>query len=154
MIVVSDTSAITALLQVSQIDLLEKLFHEILIPEAVRDELLKNHSSLPSYLHFEQVRNLAEVKRLLVEIDPGEAEAIVLAKERHADILLIDELKGRRVAEREGLRFVGLMGVLVQAKQNHFIISVRELTAELERVAGFRVSEKIKSAAFRKADEL
>ena len=154
MIVISDTSAITALLQIGHADLLAQLFHEILIPEAVRDELLKNHSSLPLYLRCEPVRNLAEVKRLLAEIDPGEAEAIAMAKERHADILLMDELKGRRVAEREGLRFVGLMGVLIQAKQQHFIKSVRDLTAELERVADFRVSEKIKSAAFRKAGEL
>jgi hypothetical protein len=153
MIVISDTSAITALLQIGQIDLLEKLFHEILIPEAVRDELLKNHSSLPVYLRCERVKNRAEVNRLLAEIDLGEAEAIALAKERHADILLIDELKGRRVAEREGLRFVGLMGVLVQAKQKHFIKSVRDLTAELERVADFRVSHKIKSAAYQRADE-
>ena len=154
MIVVSDTSAITGLLQIGRLDLLEKLFHQILIPEAVRGELSKSHPFLPAYLRCEPVRNSAAVKQLLAEIDLGEAEAIVLAKERHADILLIDELKGRRVAEREGLRFVGLMGVLIQAKQEHFIKSVRDLTAELERVADFRVSEKIKSAAFRKAGEL
>ena len=154
MIVVSDTSAITALLQIGQAGLLEKLYHQILIPEAVRDELLKNHLSLPTFLHYAKVANFAEVQRLLAEIDLGEAEAIVLAKETHADFLLIDELAGRRVARREGLRFVGLMGVLVQAKQKQFIKSVRELTAELELVADFHLSEEIKSIAFRKAGEL
>lgn len=154
MIVVSDTSAITALLQIGQAGLLEKLYHQILIPEAVRDELLKNHPVLPLFLHCAPVANVAEVKRLLAEIDLGEAEAIVLAKETHADFLLIDELAGRRVAQREGLRFIGLMGVLVQAKQKHFIKSVRELTAELERVADFHLSEEIKSIAYRKAGEL
>ena len=154
MIVVSDTSAITALLQIGQAGLLEKLYFQILIPVAVRDELLKNHQALPVFLHCQPVVNIAEVKCLLVEIDLGEAEAIVLAKERHADFLLIDELAGRRVAQREGLRFFGLMGVLVQAKQKKFIKSVRELTAELERVADFHLSEEIKSIAYRKAGEL
>jgi uncharacterized protein len=154
MIVVSDTSAITALLQIGQAGLLEKLYYQILIPEAVRDELLKNHLSLPAFLQYTKVVNFAEVQRLLVEIDLGEAEAIVLAKETHADLLLIDELAGRRVARREGLRFVGLMGVLVQAKQKQFIKSVRELTTKLELVADFHLSEEIKSIAFRKAGEL
>ena len=153
MIVVSDTSIITALLQIGQLDLLEKLFRQVLIPEAVRDELSKKHPSLPAYLHCEPVKDSAEVQRLLAEIDLGEAEAIVLAKEFHADVLLIDEVKGRRVAEREGLRFIGLMAVLVQAKQKALVPSVRVLTAELERVADFRVSAVIKSAAFKKAGE-
>jgi len=154
MIVVSDTSAITSLLQTGRLDLLEKLFRQILIPEAVRNELLKTHSSLPSYLRCEPVQDLAYVQSLLLEIDLGEAEAIVLAKERSADVLLMDEIAGRRVAAREGLRFIGLMAVLVQAKQNSLIQSVRDLTAELERVADFRVSERIKTLAFQQAGEL
>lgn len=154
MIVVSNMSAITDLLQVGQAGLLEKLYLRILVPEAVRNELLKSHPALPPFLHCVPVTNFAEVRRLLDEIDLGEAEAIVLAKEQHADLLLIDELAGRRVAQREGLRFVGLMGVLVQAKHKQFIRSVRELIIELERVADFHLSEEIKSIAFRKAGEL
>jgi predicted nucleic acid-binding protein len=154
MIVVSDTSAITSLLQIGRLELLEKLFQEILIPEAVRHELSKKHPMLPSYLRCERVKDEADVKRLLQEIDLGEAEAIVLAKEFHADILLMDEIAGRRVAERENLQFIGLIGVLVQAKQKNLIQSVRDLTAELERVADLRVSAEIKSRAFRQAHEL
>jgi uncharacterized protein len=154
MIVVSDTSAITALLQIGQAGLLEKLYRQILIPEAVRDELLKNHAALPPFLRSEPVTNFSDVERLLTEIDLGEAEAIVLAKEWRADFLLIDELDGRRVARREGVRFIGLLGVLVQAKQRGFIKSVREMTGELERVADFHLSEEIKSIAYRKAGEL
>ena len=153
MIVVSDTSAVTALLQVGRIDLLRELYGEVFIPEAVRDELARSHSSLPTFLRCEHVLNMPEVRRLLAEIDLGEAEAIVLAKERHADVLLIDDLDARRVAQREGVPFIGLLGVLVQGKQAGRVSSVRNLTAELERVADFRLSAEIKEIAFRKAGE-
>lgn len=154
MIVVSDTSAITALLQIGRAELLEKLYRKILIPEAVRAELLQSHSVLPVFLHCEPVVNLQAVQNLLREIEQGEAEAIVLAQEQHADVLLIDELAGRHVAHREGIPYIGLLGVLVQAKQHHLITSVRETTQQLETVAGFHLSEEIKSVALRKAGEL
>ena len=153
MIVVSDTSAITALLQVGRAELLQKLYGEVFIPEAVRGELAQSHSSLPTFVRCERVLNMDEVQRLLAEIDSGEAEAIVLAKERRADVLLIDDLEARRVAQREGVPFIGLLGVLVQAKQAGHVASVRDLTAELERVADFRLSAEIKEVAFRKAGE-
>lgn len=135
MIVVSDTSAITALLQVNHVALLQQLYGEVLIPEAVRDELRRTHPSLPSFLRCRRVSNSA------------------LAKECGADVLLMDDLEGRRVARREGVPFIGLLGVLVQAKQMGRIASVRQLTTELERVAEFRLSAEVKEIAFRKAGE-
>jgi predicted nucleic acid-binding protein len=83
----------------------------------------------------------------------GEAYAIALAKERAADLLLIDESAGRRIAIREGLQVIGLLGVLVQAKRAGMLHSVRDLTSELERVAGFRVAAEIKELVFARAGE-
>jgi uncharacterized protein len=154
MIVVSDTSAITALLQVGRVALLKELYGEILLPESVREELAQTHPSLPPFLRCEPVLNTGEVRRLSAELDQGEAEAIVLAKERRADLLLMDDLQGRRVALREGVPYIGLLGVLVQAKQDGHIPSVRQLIKELETVADFRLSEEIKLVALRKAGEL
>lgn len=154
MIVVSDTSSVTALIQIGKADLLQQLYGEILIPQAVRDELLKSHASLPLFLDCQSVGSQTDVNRLLAELDRGEAEAIILAKERHADALLIDELDGRAVARREGVIVIGLLGVLVQAKQGKFLGSVRDLVKELERVADFHLSEEIKMVAFRKAGEI
>ena len=154
MIVVSDTSAITALLQVGREALLRDLYGEVLIPETVRMELLQTHSLLPSFIRSARVQSTAEVQRLATELDLGESEAIALAKELNADLLLIDELEGRRVAFREGLNFIGLLGVIVQAKRPGLVVSVRQIISDLEAMAGFRLSDEIKAVAFRKADEL
>jgi predicted nucleic acid-binding protein len=154
MIVVSDTSAITALLQIGRSELLKELYREVLIPNAVRQELVQAHPQLPVFLRCEQVLDNAKVQRLLIELDLGEAEAIVLAKERRANVLLMDEIEGRRVALREGVPFIGLLGVVVQAKQMGHIHSVRQLTQELEAIANFHLSPEIKAVAFQKAGEM
>src|SRR5205823_2843711 len=103
MIVVSDTSPITALLAVGAESLLAQLFTEVVIPSAVRDELIRSHSSLPPWLKVEVVRNPTKAARFARTVDIGEAEAIELALELHADRLLIDERKGRRLASQEGI---------------------------------------------------
>lgn len=154
MIVVSDTSALTSLMQISRASLLSQLYTEVFIPEAVRDELLREHSAIPTFFCCKAVSRQAEVQRLLAELDLGEAEAIILAKELKADDLLIDETHGRRVATREGVHVIGLLGVLLQAKKRGLIPSVRQLTEDLEQTAQFRVSESVKEIIFREANEL
>jgi len=153
MIVVSDTSAVTSLIQIGQLELLRELHGGVLIPEAVHRELLRAHRSLPEFLDMRRVLNREAVRRLEGELDAGEAEAIVLAKELQADLLLIDEKLGRAVARREGLRIAGLLAVIVDAKRRGLIGSVREIVARLEGEAGFRVSNTVRAQAFRAAGE-
>src|SRR2546423_15004870 len=107
MIVVSDTSVITSLIQIGQADLLKNLHGAALIPEAVHQELKRTHVTLPLFLEVKRVENRQMVARLEAELDLGEAEAIALAKETNADLLLIDEKIGRQIAVREGLRISG-----------------------------------------------
>ncbi len=153
MIVVSDTSVITSLIQVGHYELLRQLNGAVLIPRAVQLELLRTHATIPPFLDVRDVTDRTWVADLEVELDLGEAEAIVLAKETNADLLLIDEKLGRQVALREGLRITGLMGLVVEAKQRGLIGSVRELVRRLETEAGFRVSNAVKAEAFRLAGE-
>lgn len=124
-----------------------------MIPEAVHRELLRTHVQIPSCLEVRPVSDRAAVARLETELDLGEAEAIVLFKEGKADLLLIDEKLGRRVAIREGVRIAGLLGLAVDAKRQGKISSVRELVRRLETEAGFRVSPAVKAEAFRLAGE-
>ena len=127
MIVVSDTSPLTALLTVSAADLLPQLFSEVVIPEAVRDELQRSHSRLPAWLRIAAVANQNQARQYAQIVDMGEAEAIELARELHADRLLMDERKGRRLAVREGVPVIGLLGVVLLARRKQFIPSARAL---------------------------
>lgn len=154
MIVVSDTTAITSLLQIGRSELLSQIYGDVFIPEAVQAELLVAHPVLPEFLQVRKITNLGTYQRLITVVDEGEAEAIVLAKEIHADELLIDETEGRRVAVEEGLQIVGLLGVLLEAKQRGLIGSVRQVTTELENSATFHVSDAVKEIIFRAAGEL
>jgi uncharacterized protein len=153
MIIVSDTSPLTALLTVGEADLLPKLFNEVVIPEAVHDELVRSHSSLPAWLRVETVRNSAEAQRMASVVDAGEAEAIELAKELHADRLLIDERKGRRLAIQEGVPVIGLVGALLLAKRRRLIPSARALLQRLENEAGIYLSDVIKNEALKSVGE-
>lgn len=154
MIVVSDTSPITTLLQIGRVDLLHKLYGEVLIPEAVRSELSRLHQPLPEFFQCEPVLGRAAVGQLLMELDLGEAEAIVLAKEKNADFLLIDEIDGRDAATREGLHIIGLLGVLGEAKFAGLILSVGDILREIETQTTFYISTQTKNLVLKLVGEL
>lgn len=143
MIVVSDTSPITGLLAVGEIELLSRLFGEVVIPLEVHRELLRTHPTLPPWIKAQAVSNAAKALEYCQIVDPGEAEAIELAKELNADRLLIDDFLGRQLAEREGLKIIGLLGVVLLAKSRGLIPSARNLLARLKTKAHAYLSEEI-----------
>ncbi|WP_293067681.1 hypothetical protein [Okeania sp. SIO2B3] len=104
MIVVSDTSPISNLATVGQLDLLKQIYGEVVIPETVYQEIINAGATEPATLAIQSlksikkgsVNNLTMVMSLQTKLDPGEAEAIVLALELKADLLIVDERKGRK----------------------------------------------------------
>ena len=115
----------------------------------MRDELLRTHALLPSWVRVEPVRNAAEAARLGRLVDTGEAEAIELARELHADRLLIDERRGRRLAAQEGVAVIGLLGVVLLARRNGLIPSARALLLRLDSEAGMYLSTDLRDEALR-----
>ncbi len=125
MIVVSDTTPIISLLKAGQLELLQKLYKTILVPQAVYRELTEN----PAYINEEDIVRNAEfllvtaveniksvnVLRAVSGLDEGESEALIMYDEQNADVLLMDEQKGRRVAKRLNVRHIGTAGVLMLA---------------------------------------
>jgi predicted nucleic acid-binding protein len=87
-------------------------------------------------------------------LDRGEAEAIALAVELKAAALIIDERQGRNKAESVGLKIIGLLGILLEAKSKGLILSVRPLIDELVDKIGFRVHPALYQAILLKAGEL
>ncbi len=153
MIVVSDTSPLTALLTVGEAALLVRLFGEVWIPEAVETELRRSHPLLPAWLRSQAVRDAAKAQRYMQSVDRGEAEAIALAEELRADHLLMDERKGRQLAQQQGLAVVGLLGVVLMAKRRGFVSSARSLLLRLDQEAGIYLANELKETALKTVGE-
>lgn len=154
MIIVSDTSAITALLQIQRAELLTRLYQQVFIPREVELELRQYHAVLPDFLQVLCVTDLGRFQLLRGELHPGEAAAITLMLEGKGDLLLIDERQGRQIAEREGVPIIGLLGVLMEAKLNGLLPSLAGAIDELERIADFRISARLKNRALTLAGEV
>lgn len=161
MIVVSNASPIMNLAVVGQRKLLEDLYGPIFVPDAVFQELTaigsaRGDSTIPealSRITTRSVTNRSLVDSLLLELDRGEAEAIVLAVEMRADLLLLDERRGRRVAARMGLKHVGLAGVLVEAKRKGFLPAVKPVLDDLIAKAGFWVANRLYARVLQEVGE-
>ena len=148
MIIVCDSSPIVALAACDKLDLLDKLFDKVFIPNAVFREL-----SVPGKLELQKITiwaqtKIAEVKnKHLVQafnliLDIGESEAMALYWEKEADYLLIDEKKGRKIATYNGQKVVGTLGVLLLAKQKGFLNAVKPLIDLLKQL-DIRISDEL-----------
>ncbi len=155
--IVSNTGPLIALAGVGQFDLLHKLFGSILIPPAVRAEIL-NETALTAlaaadWITVQAIQDVIAIQLLREELDDGESEAIVLARELDADLILIDERAARRKARSLGLQMVGTLGVLLMAKDKGFIDAIKPLIESL-RGAGFHMSEDLCRQVLDSAGEL
>lgn len=160
MIVVANAGPLIALAQIGHIDLLRWLYGPVRISPVVREEVIASGHGRPGaaevgtagWIHVVEVRDKMAVEFLKERLDAGESEAIVLAIELNADLLLMDEARGRRVAEARGLHRTGTIGTLIMAKKQGFIPVVTPLLDKL-RTMGFRMSEELYQTARRLAGE-
>lgn len=153
MIVVSDTSPLSALLKIKEAELLVQLFSRVVIPPAVRDELVRTHPRLPDWLEVLPLSDQSRAVRFMEVLDAGEAAAIALAGELSADRLLIDERKGRRIAKAEGLEVIGLVGVVLLARRKGLIASARQVMSRLTTEAKVWLSPELVDAALASVGE-
>jgi predicted nucleic acid-binding protein len=153
MIVVADTSAISNLMAIGREGILQDLFGQVLVPPAVERELLNWHRDLPAFVVVEQPGDLEAISHLSLTLDPGESEAIALAVQVRAELLLIDERKGRSAANGLGLKTTGLLGVLLEAKAVGLLEKLEPLLKELISTAEFHVSAKVRTEFLRLAGE-
>lgn len=127
MLVVSDTTPIISLMKDNRLGILKDLFKEIIIPEAVYNELTSN-PNFPE--EAEIVKNSDFIKTVILEdrklldifqratgLDLGESEAIIYSDENGADLLMMDEAKGRQVAKQMNIRIIGTLGILQLANE-------------------------------------
>jgi uncharacterized protein len=160
-IVVADTSILVNLCRVGYGHLLRLLFREVVIPPEVAAEFARLVSSsqrfaaltLPEGLRCQPVTVVPALLRSAAGLDPGETAALALALEIHADAVLVDERRGHEVAIQLGLRTVGILGLLLQAKSAGFLPSVQPVLDSLRREAGFWISDPLRQRVLRLAGE-
>lgn len=146
--VVSNTTPILSLLKIRHLHLLEALYTSIIIPQAVWQEVEAGKNgpfytdlSLLPWVDIQSVQNPASVQ-YLTDLDKGEAEVIVLAREIGADLLIIDEALGRQYAHHFDLTLTGTLGVLLRAKKEGHILQIKPLL-EMLRIHGVWLSNRV-----------
>jgi predicted nucleic acid-binding protein len=161
MIVVSNTSPLTNLAAIGQFDLLRRLYFELHIAQGVWEELNAGGGRWPGceevakadWIERHTVRNHDLIVALQRDLDRGEAETIALALELGADLVLLDEQEGRHTAQRFGLRVVGVVGILLEAKASDIVGTVRPHLNALRQTAGFYLSTSLYQHALTLAGE-
>nr|WP_174763082.1 DUF3368 domain-containing protein [Anabaena sp. UHCC 0187] len=141
--------------------MLQQLYGTVLIPEAVYQELTDPDFPVAgakevqtfTWIQIRAVEDRTMLKALSSELDPGEAEAIVLALEMKAEQVLIDERRGRMIAARLNLHYTGILGILVEAKSQGLISTVKPLLDDLINKAGFWVAEPLYKSVLRLVNE-
>jgi uncharacterized protein len=135
--VVSNTTPLISLLKLDRLEILNKIYSEICIPSAVyneieagRDKPFYRDLSKIDWIKIIEIQNQNALKYFL-DLDSGEAEAIVLATEIKADLIIMDEKLGRFHAKHADLKVTGIIGVLIKAKQQGIITEIKPLLSEL-----------------------
>jgi len=139
--IVADASCLIILQNIQELSLLEKLFCEVFITEEVRQEF---GLDLPEWIKVKEVQNKIRQDALNLILDKGEASSIALSLETDGSLLITDEKKGRRIAHELGLKIIGTLGVILQAKEKGLIDSIEDLLEKLEN-ADFRISPNLKA---------
>ena len=158
MIVVSNTTPIISLASIQRIEILKNLFGEILIPQAVYDEIKAKESYGYEeidldFIHVKKVKGQLYKDLLLSQLDLGETETILLAKELKADHVLIDENLAYKIAKNSGLDAIRTLSILLKAKEMGIIDNIKPFLDEMIS-KGRWYSQKVYDSFLKKIGEL
>jgi predicted nucleic acid-binding protein len=150
--VVANATPLIALSLIGELDLLPRIFDEILVPKAVYEEIVVEGAGRPGseavsaapWLQVQASKTTSSLEPLLLGLDSGELQTLLLAQEVQADWVLIDERLGRRVARAMGLEIKGTVGVLLAAFLAGLISKEQALKAVHTLVEkGIRISPSV-----------
>jgi len=146
-IVIADTTCFILLENIEEFNLLRSLFSKIVTTTTIATEF---GSPLPEWIEVRMPKNISFQNSL--DIDAGEASAITLALESENCLLILDDNKGRKTAERLNLQFTGTLGIILKAKNVGLITSVKPIFQKIQQT-NFRFSQKVLDEIYRLANE-
>jgi predicted nucleic acid-binding protein len=148
-IVITDTSCLILLSKINQLILLKKLSQNVYVSKEIKMEF---GSELPEWIIVKEPRDKHYQKILEIDLDRGEASAIALSLEFDNSILILDDLKGRKYAEKLSLRYSGTFGLIIYLKKTGQISLVKPILEEI-RKTNFRFSEILFNSVLKECDE-
>ncbi len=156
--VICNSSPLISLLSIKRIDILEKLFDKIIIPEAVYREVFNSKVGSENlkesrFLEVGKVKDRKFVKLLRMQLDYGESEVIALALEQGMDRVMLDDKPARKIADKLDLKVIGTLGVLVLAKEKQIIKEIRPLILTMMGKINFRISKTVLNRALQTSGE-
>ncbi len=154
MIVIADTTPLISLMKIGHLDLINQLFGEIQIPNAVFHELIYN-TKFPD--EIQQIKACPFIKTVIIKdvksvellkrstgLDTGESEAIILSDTIKNSLLLMDEAKGRQVAKQMGIQLMGTVGILLAAYKSQLLCKEQILECiNILKITGRHISDKL-----------
>lgn len=152
--VISDSSPLISLSGINRLELLRDLFGKVIIPPAVWREVVTDgpnrtgdlalrKAQAAGWIEVEAPSAGALLSLLKWQLDPGEAEAIALALEKSAEQILLDEPAARRIADLYQLNKIGVVGILIRAKQNGQISLLKDELDNLRLNTKFRLADRL-----------
>ena len=147
--IISDTSCLIVLTNINELDLLHRLYDRVITTSEVAAEY---GALLPDWFQILNATDRDYQKNLERELDRGEASAITLALELRDTTIILDDYKARKVATRLGLDITGTLGVIIKAKKNGVIPSIKPVLVKL-KATNFRLHEELEQFAIKEAGE-
>ena len=148
-IIISDTSCLIILSKIGELDLLQKLYKTIVTTLEIAEEF---GEELPNWIEILTVKDISKQKILELQIDKGESSAIALALENQNSKIILDDDKARKVANKLGLDFTGTIGVIIKAKLDGIIPSIKPYLQKIKET-NFRISPELELIALKEAKE-
>ena len=147
--IISDTSCFIILTQIGELELLHKIYQQIVTTPEIAFEY---GDKLPEWIEIIAVTDKYKQQLLELQIDKGESSAIALALEIPNSTIILDDYKARKIAEQLGIVFTGTIGVIVKAKLKGIIQSIKPLLEKIKQT-DFRLSPEIELQALKEANE-
>ncbi|MDE5430447.1 DUF3368 domain-containing protein [Elizabethkingia meningoseptica] len=148
-VIISDTSCLIILSKIGELDLLKKVYKNIVTTTDIASEF---GEKLPEWIGILKVTDLRKQQILELQLDKGESSAIALAIEIPNSTVVLDDFKARRIATQLGINFTGTIGIIVKAKLNGVIPSIKPFLEKIEKT-NFRISNELKTIALKEANE-
>lgn len=159
--VIVNSTPLLILGKIGKLEILHKMYQEIIIPQAVFHEVTKKNdiagkavqAACQDWIKVEAIKDMREYAMYRAKLHAGEVEVMIIAQQSpKADLIILDDMAARKTAEFLGLPLSGTIGVLIKAKQKGIIPEVMPIIEEMEK-SGFFISIKVKSMIANKTGE-